>query len=161
MFWSQWDPIGPKMDPRESPPWFGAITVRSNFGRNRWPRGSRKFEFWGMVIFYGFDRFFLPNGTPLDPRWTLEVPVIWRHKRKAQILAEIDDRGEVEIRILGHGNFLRFWPIFWPQWDPIGPKRDPRGSTPWFGTITVGSNFGRNRWPRGSPKFEFWGIVIF
>ena len=113
-----------------------------------------------MVIFYGFDRFFLPNGTPLDPRWTLEVPVIWRHKRKAQILAEMDDRGVVEIRILGHGNFLRFWPIFWPQWDPIGIKMDPRGSPQWFGALTVRSNFGLNQWARGSRKFEFWGMVI-
>ena len=107
IFWPQWDPIGHKMDPRGSPLWFGAITVRSNFGRNRWPRGSRKFEFWGMVIFYSF------------------------------------------------------WPMFWPQWNPIGPKIDPRGSPPWFLELTVKSNFGRNRWPRGSRKFVFWGMVIF
>ena len=89
-----------------SPPWFGAITVKSTFGRNRWPRGSWKFEFWGMVIFYGF------------------------------------------------------YPFLY-QWDPIGPKMDTRVSPPWFGAITVKSNFGRNRWPRGSRKFEFWGMVIF
>ena len=40
-----------------------------------------------MVIFYGFDPFFGPNGTPLAPRWTLGVPtVIWRHNRKFDIL---------------------------------------------------------------------------
>ena len=108
IFWTQWAPIGPKKDPRGSPPWFGAITVKSNFGQNWWRGGSRKFEFWGMVIFYGFDPFFGTNGTPLAPRWT-----------------------------------------------------DPRGSPPWFGAITVKSNFGQNRWLRGSRKFEFWGMVIF
>ena len=35
---------------------------------------SQKFEFWGMVIFYGFDPFFGPNGTPLALRWTLRGP---------------------------------------------------------------------------------------
>ena len=30
-FFTQCDPIGPKMDPRGSPPWFGAITVSSIF----------------------------------------------------------------------------------------------------------------------------------
>ena len=66
-----------------------------------------------MVIFYGFDPFFGPNGTPLVPRWTLGVlhrdlspwPLI-------RFFAQIDDRGVVKIRIMGHGNFLRFWPIF-------------------------------------------------
>ena len=95
----QWDPIGPKMDPRWSPPWFGTITIRSNFGRNRWPKNP----------------------------------------------------------ILGHGNFLGFWPNFLPQWDPIGPTKDPRSSLPWFRAITVRSNFSRNRW----RKFEFWGMAIF
>ena len=36
--------------------------------------GSQKFEFRGMVIFYGFDPFFGPNGTTLAPRWTQGVP---------------------------------------------------------------------------------------
>ena len=27
-----------------------------------------------MVIFYGFDPFFGPNGTPLAKRWTLRGP---------------------------------------------------------------------------------------
>ena len=36
--------------------------------------GSQKFEFWGMVTFYGFDPFFGPNETPLAPRWTLGGP---------------------------------------------------------------------------------------
>ena len=104
----QWDPIGPKMDPRGSPPWFCAITLRSNFGRNRWPPGSWKTEFWGMVIFLGF------------------------------------------------------WPNFLPQWDPIGPKMDPRSSLPWFG-----NNRKVKFWPksmtvgRGRRKFEFWGMAIF
>ena len=106
-FLLQWDPIGPKMDPRWSPPWFGTITIWSNFGRNRWPRGNRKIQFWGMVIFIGF------------------------------------------------------WPNFLPQWDPIGPNMDPRSSLPWFGAITVRSNFGLNRWQRDSRKFEFWSMAIF
>ena len=150
------------MDPRGSPPWFGAITVRSNFGRNRWPWGSRKFEFWGMVIFYGFDPFFSqwdPIGPKMDPRgspsWFGAIIVRSNFGRNRWA------RGSRKIRILGQSNFLRFWPIFWPQWDPIGPKMDPTGSPPWIGAITLRSNFGRNRWPRGSRKFEFWGIVIF
>ena len=61
------DPIGHKVDPRWSAPWFWAITVKSNFGRNR----SRIIEFEGMVIFYCFDPFFGPNGTPLATKWTL------------------------------------------------------------------------------------------
>ena len=73
-FWPQWDPIGPKMYPSVSPPWFGAITVNSIFFPIRWPRSSQKFEFLGMVIFYGFDIFFDPNGTPSAPRCTLEGP---------------------------------------------------------------------------------------
>ena len=125
-------------------------------------RSSKKFEFLGMVILYRFDPFFCLNGTPLAPRWSLGVP----HRDLApwpliRFFAQIDDRGVVKIRILGHGNFLRFWPIFWPQWDPIGPKMDPRGSPPWFGAITVNSIFCPNRWPRSSQKFEFWGMVIF
>ena len=40
-----------------------------------WHRdGNRKFEFWGMLIVYGFDTFFGPNGAPLAPRWTLGGP---------------------------------------------------------------------------------------
>ena len=162
IFWTQWDPIGPKMDPMESPPWFGAITVMSDFGRNRWPRGCRKFEFWGMVVFYDFDPFFGPNGTPLAPIWPLGVPtVIWRHNRKVGFWPKSMTAGLSKIRILGHCKFLRFWPIFWTQWDPIGPNMALKGSPPWFGAITLRSDFRWNRWPRGSRKFEFWGMVIF
>ena len=96
IFWTQWDPIGPKMDPRGSPPWFGAITVTSIF-----------FEFLGMVIFYGFDPFFGPNGTPLAPRWTLGG-----HHRN-----------------LSHNRNFHF--------------------------------FAKNQWPRISRKFKFWVMVIF
>ena len=140
------------MDPRGSPPWFGAKSVRSNFG---W---SRKFEFWGMVIFYGFDQFF----PQCDPHWPqdglLGIPtVIWRHNRQVKFWP----KSMTKIRILGHGDFFCFWPIFWPQWDPIGHKMDPRRSPPWFGAITIRSNFGQNQWPRGSRKFEFCGMVIF
>ena len=70
-FFTQWDPIGPKMHPRVSPPWFGAITVTSIFFRKI---DDRKFEFCGIVIFYRFDPFFLPNGAPLALRWTLGGP---------------------------------------------------------------------------------------
>ena len=148
------------MDPRGSPPWFGTITVKSNFGQNRWPRGSLIMEFEGMVIFYGFDPFFGPNGTPLAKKWTLGG----LHRDftvKSNFGRNRWPRGSRIIEFLGHGNFLRFWPIHWTQWDPIGHKVDPRWSTPWFCAITVKSNFGRNRWPRGSRKFEFGGMVIF
>ena len=160
IFWPQWDPIDLKMDPRGSPPWFGAITINSIFCPNRWPRSSEKFEFWGMVVIYGFDPFFLtqwdPIGPKMDPRgsppWigAITVNSIFCPNR-------CPNRGVVKIRILGHGNFLRFWPIFWPQWDPIGPKMDPRGSPPWFGAITINSIFCPIRWPRSSKKFEFLG----
>ena len=131
IYWTQWDPIGPKMDPRGSPPWFGTITVKSNFGRNRWPRGSRINEFEGMVIFYGFDPFFGPNGTPLAKKWTLGG----LHRDftvKSNFGRNRWPRGSRIIEFLGHGNFLRFWPIHWTQWDPIGHKVDPKWSTPWF-----------------------------
>ena len=72
--WPQWDPIGPKMDPRGSPPWFGAITIIRFFAQIDDGGVVKKFEFWGMAIFDGFDPFFGPNGTPLVPRWTLGVP---------------------------------------------------------------------------------------
>ena len=50
-----------------------------------------------MVIFYGFDPFSGPNGTPLAPRWTLED----LHRdlalyRNFHFLRKIDDRGVVE-----------------------------------------------------------------
>ena len=50
-----------------------------------------------MVIFYGFDTFFGPNGTPLAPRWTLGVP----HRDLApypfiRFFAQIVDRGVVK-----------------------------------------------------------------
>ena len=73
-FLPQWDPIGTKMDHRGSLPWFGAVTVNSMFCPNRWPRSSKKFEFCGMVIFYGFDPFFCSNGTPSAPRCILGGP---------------------------------------------------------------------------------------
>ena len=147
------------MDPRGSPPWFGAITVRSNFGRNRWPRGSRKFEFLGMVIFYGFDPFFCPIGHKIDPRgsplWFGAITVISNFGRNRW------PRGSRKFEFWGMVIFLWFWPIFWPQWNPIGPKMDPRGSPPWFGVITVRSNFSRNRSRGGSRKFELCGMVNF
>ena len=159
-FWTQWDPIVYKVDLRWSTPWFWATTVKSNFGRNRWPRGSRIIEFEGMVIFYGFDPFFGPNGTPLATRWTLGG----LHRDftvKSNFSRNRWPRDSRIIEFLGHGNFLRFWPIHWTQWDPIGHKVDPRWSTSWFCAITVKSNFGRNRWPRGSRIIEFEGMVIF
>ena len=100
-FLDQWDPIGPKMDPRGSPPWFGAITADS----------------------------------------------IFCEKSK--------------ICILGHGNFLRFWPIFWTQWDPIGPKMGPRGSPPWFGAITVTSIFCEKPMTAGQSKIRIVGHGYF
>ena len=48
-------------------------------------QGSRKFEFWGIVIFYGFDPFLDPTG----PHWPQDGPygvhtVIWRHNLKVE-----------------------------------------------------------------------------
>ena len=147
------------MDPRGSSQWFGAITLRSDFGRNRWPRGSRKFEFGGTVIFYGFDPFFLPNGTKMDPRgspsWFGPINVRSDFGRNRWL------RGSRNFEFWGMVIFYGFDPFFFTEWDPIGPKMDPRGSPPWFCAITARSVFGRNRWPRGSPKFEFWSMVIF
>ena len=102
----------------------------------------------------------------MGPHWPQDGPqvfptVIWRHNHKFDFLPKSMTAEYPKIRVLGHGNFLWFWPIFWPQWDPIGPKMDPRGSSPWFGAITVNSIFCPNRWPRSSQKFEFWGMVIF
>ena len=151
------------MDPRGSPPWFGAITVRSDFGRNRWPRGSRKFEFWGMVNCYGLAPIFWtqwdPIGPKMDPRgsppWFGAITVRSDFGRNRW------PRGSRKFEFWGMVNCYGLAPIFWTQWDPIGPKMDPRESPPWFGAITVMSDFGRNRWPRGCRKFEFWGMVIF
>ena len=60
-FWPQDGPYGIAT-------WFGAITVNSIFCPNRCPRSSQKFEFWDMVIFYGFDPFFLPKWDPIGPK---------------------------------------------------------------------------------------------
>ena len=127
--------------PQGGPKGVPTVILRQNrnfqlpfLGKNLWPRDSRKFEFWGMVIFYGFDPFF----TQCDPIGPQDRPhgvptVIWHHNRNFHFLQK--------IRILGHGNFSRFWPIFWTQWDPIGPKIDHRVSPPWFVAITVTSIF--------------------
>ena len=68
-FFTEWGPISPKMDPRGSPQWFGAITVTSIFCEksNFDQRGSQKFEFGAFLLF-------LPNGAPLALRWTLGGP---------------------------------------------------------------------------------------
>ena len=150
------------MDPRGSPPWFGAITVKSNFGRNRWPRGSRKFEFLGMVIFEGFDPFFYPVwpiGPKMDPMasppWFGTITV------KSNFGRNRWPRGNRKFEFWGMVIIYGFDPFFGRKEDPIGPRMDPKGSPRWFRAITVKSNFGRNRWQRGSRKFEFWGMVIF
>ena len=80
---------------------YGVPTVIWRYNRNfHFLRKTvnRKFAFWGMVIFDGFDPFFfLPNGTPLAPRWTLVVPtVFWRHNHNFHFLGKSDDRGVVE-----------------------------------------------------------------
>ena len=145
MFWPQWNPISPKIDPRGAPPWIGAITIRSNFGRNWWPRGSRKFEFWDMVIFLRFWPIFCPQWDPIGPKMDPRVSPPWFDAKSVKSNFG-RNRWLSKIRILGHGNFLGFWPIFLSQWDPIGPDMDPRGFPPWFGAITVRSNFGQNGW---------------
>ena len=78
---------------------------------------------WGPI--------FGPNGTPLAPRWALGVPtVIWPHHRRVEILVKSVDPRVVKNGPLGDGDQLRWGPIFWPQWGPIGPKMGPRGSPP-------------------------------
>ena len=98
IFFTQWDPTGPKMGPMGSPPWFGAITVTSIFWEKSMTagRGTRKFEFWGMVIFYGFDPFFLPNGTPSQDGLYGVPTVMWHHNRNFHFLQKIDDRHVIE-----------------------------------------------------------------
>ena len=50
-----------------------------------------------MVIFYDFDPFFGPNGTPLPQDGLYGVPtVIWRHNRNFHVLGKIDHRGVIE-----------------------------------------------------------------
>ena len=153
--WTQWDPIGHKVDPRWSTSWFCAITVKSNFGRNRWPRGSRIIEFEGMVIFYGFDPFFGPNGHKVDPRWS--TPWFCAITVKSNFGRNRWPRGSRKFEFGGMVIFYGGDQFL----DPIGHKVVPRWSAPWFCPITVKSNFGRNRWPRGSRKVEFGGMVIF
>ena len=69
-FFYQWAPLTPRWT-------LGVPTViwrnNRNFDFLR-KIDSQKFEFMGMVIFYGFDQIFGPNGTPLAPRWTLGGP---------------------------------------------------------------------------------------
>ena len=113
------------------------------FGKNRWPRGNRKFEFLGHGNFLQFWPIFWtqwdPIGPKMDPRgsppWFGAITLTFIFCEKPMTA------GLWKIRIFGHGNFLRFWPIFWTQWDPIGTKISPRGSPPWFGAITVTSIF--------------------
>ena len=62
---------------------------------------SQKFEFWGMVTFYGFDPFFLPNGTPLAPRCS---------------------RGSAKVRISGMVIFCGFDPFLLPNGTPLTPR---------------------------------------
>ena len=87
--------------------------------------------------------------------------VIWRHNRNFRFSQKIDDRGVVEYLILGHGNFLRFWPIFWTQWVPIGPKMDPRGPPLWFVAITVTSIFLEKSMIAGKSKIRILEHVNF
>ena len=81
-FWTQWDPIDPKMDPRGSPPWFAAVTVTSIFLEKSMTAGWSKIRIFGMVNFHGFDPFFGPN----VPHSTQDEPyevttLIWRYNR--------------------------------------------------------------------------------
>ena len=128
IFWPQWNPIGPKMDPKGSPPWFGAITINSICCPNRWPRGSQKFEFWGMVIIYGSDPFFCPNRTPLAPRCTLGGP----HRDLAKkpwmrFFAQIDHRGVVKNSNLGAWQFFTVLTHFFVPMGPHWPQDGPQG----------------------------------
>ena len=56
--------------------------------------------------------------------------MIWPHHRRVEILVKSVDPGVVKNGPLGDGDQLRWGPIFWPQWGPIGPKMGPRGSPP-------------------------------
>ena len=117
------DPLGSILGP------MGSHWVQK-MGQNR--KKLRKFEFWGMVFFYRFDPFFLTQWDHIGPWMGPRVP----HRDLAPItltsifLEKSMTAGKWKIRILVHGNFLGFWPIHFAQWDPIGPKMDPRGSPP-------------------------------
>ena len=56
--------------------------------------------------------------------------MIWPHHRRVEILVKSVDPGVVKNGPLGDGEQLRWEPIFWHQWGPIGPKMGPRGSPP-------------------------------
>ena len=147
IFWPQSDPIGPKKYPRASPPWFGAITVNSIFCSNRWLRSSQKFEFWGMVIFDDFDPFFWPQWDPIGPRMYPRGSPPWFGAITVNSIFCPNrwTRNSQKFEFSGMVFFYGFDPFFWPLWDPISPKMYPRGSTPWFGAVTVNSIFCPNR----------------
>ena len=162
------------MDLRGSPPWFGAVTVNSIFCTNRFPRSSQKFLFWGMVIFYGFEPFFVPKGThwpkmdprgsppwfgaitvnsifcpnrwvknsnfgawqfftvlthflaPIAPHWPQDGPqgfpnVIWRHNRKFDFLPK-SDCGVVKNSNFGAWQFFTVLTNFGPNGNPLAPR---------------------------------------
>ena len=69
----------------------------------------------------------------MAPHWPQDglygVPtVIWHHNSNFHFLGKIDDLGYRKIRIFGHGNFLRFWPIFLLNGTPLAPRGTLGGS---------------------------------
>ena len=140
-----------------APNWFLGVPImiwRHNrnfhfFAKNWWPRCSRKFELWGMVVFYGFEPFFYPMG----PHWPQDGPKVVPHRQ--------ENRWPRSSRKFGFWGTVIFTvlALFWNQWDPIGPKMDPRGSPAWFGAITVNSIYFRKIDDRGlveNSNFGAW-----
>ena len=87
--------------PQDGPQVFPTVIWRHNRKFDFLPKSMTaeysKIRIWGMVIFYGFDPFFGPNGTPLTSRWTLGGP----HRDLAPLplirfFAQMDDRGVVK-----------------------------------------------------------------
>ena len=131
-FWTQWDPIGPKMDPRVTPPWFGAITVTSICCKK-----SMFWVWWFLRFWPIFGTQWNPIGPKIDPKgsppWfgAVTATSIFAKNRWPRVCRKFQFWGMV--------NFYSFDPFFWTQWDSIGPKMDPRVTPPWFRAITVTS----------------------
>ena len=126
-FWPQWNPIGQKMDPRGSPPWFGALTINSICCPNRWPRGSQKFEFWGMVIIYGSDPFFLPQSDPIGPKMYPRGSPPWFGEKTVNAIFFPNrwPRSSQKFEFRGMGIFYGFDPFFRPNGTPLAPRWTP------------------------------------
>ena len=151
--------------PQDGP--YGVPTVICRHNRNFHFLGkiedrgdSRKFEFWRMVIFCGFDPFFGPNETHWPQDGPYRVPtLIWRHNRNFHFLQKNRwPRGSWKCEFLGMVIFYVSDPFF----NPMGPHW-PQDWTHWVPTVIWhhNRNFHFLQKIDGSRKFEFWGMVIF